>query len=491
MIPNGQKTVNRTILDLLAEDGIQATHASGDEYHSPCPQCGGRDRFSSFPSKPNADGRYMGGRFVCRQCHWHGDAARYLMDMKGMSFPDACSQLGLDHGTKAATPSPTWCPASPAATPSEKWTKRAYAFLHECQTALWGNQEAMGWLSDKRGLTAETVKSAGLGINSKDRYFDRADWGLPPASNTKTGKPKKVWLPAGLMIPCFETGGRVVRLRVRRNDPGEGQRYIVAAGSCMTPMVFWGGEQGTVVVVESELDALLLVQEARNLVGVVAMGSAQAKPDENLHQRLMAAKCILVALDTDEAGKMAAWGFWRQYPAFRRWPCIHGAKDPNEQRLNGIPIRGWIQAALLPEPDDHHNDDRFTDVYIYQGAPTPTAIDLADEMLKYIADQHRPCTEAEIVEAVGGNAVIARNILNRLAVDGDAEALPGGMFGIPPYPPRPADLPKGCPLRVGAPIPKGCRFEERLFHRMMAEGTLPLPGGRCPLRALCKLAGGG
>ncbi len=484
-----KSTARRTIFDLLAEDGIQAQHASGDEFHSPCPQCGGRDRFSSFPNKPNQDGRYMGGRFVCRQCHFHGDAATYLMERRGMNFPDACATLGLDPGTKPA-PITTWCPTKPVAAPATIWTERAHTFLSVCQTVLRANQGAMGWLLEQRGLTPETAESAGLGLNAKDMYFDRAEWGLPPATNPKTGKAKRVWLPAGLVIPCFDGDGRVIRLRIRRNSPGDGQRYIVATGSCMTPVIVWG-DQSTVVVVESELDALLIHQEAGDLVGVVAMGSAQAKPDENLHQRLMAAKCILVALDTDEAGKMAAWGFWRQYPAFRRWPCIHGAKDPNEQRLNGIPIRGWIQAALLPEPDDHHNDDHFTDVYIYQGAPTPAAIDLADLMLNYIADQQRPCTEAEIVEAVGGDAVMARNILNRLAVDGVAEALPGGMFGIPPYPPRPADLPKGCPLRVGAPIPKGCRFEARLFQRMIAEGTLPLPGGRCPLRALCKLAGGG
>jgi hypothetical protein len=151
--------------------------------------------------------------------------------------------------------------------------------------------------------------------------------------------------------------------------------------------------------------------------------------------------------------------------------------------------RRHFSEKKAPSAVDINTDDGppFTDAAIYQGIPTPTAIDRADEMLKYIADQQRPCTEAEIVEAVGGDGLMARNILNRLAVDGDAEALPGGMFGLPPYPPRPADLPKGCPLRVGAPIPKGCRFEARLFHRMMAEGTLPLPGGRCPLRTLCRV----
>jgi hypothetical protein len=338
----------------------------------------------------------------------------------------------------------------------------------------------MGWLLEKRGLTAETVESAGLGLNVKDCYFDRADWGLPPATNPKTGKAKKVWIPAGLVIPCFDGDGRVIRLRIRRNNPGDGQRYIVATGSCMTPVLAWG-DQPTVVVVESELDALLLAQDAGDLVGVVAMGSAQAKPDGSLHKRLMAAECVLVALDADEAGKKAAWGFWCQYPGFRRWPCIHGAKDPNEQRLNGIAPRDWIIAALTPEPATD-----FTDAF--QGGPGPAHIDIADDELAFMAEQPGPVPEGDIIEAVGGEPTLARNILHRLAVDGIAEALPGGLYQIPDYPPRPADLFSACPL-TGAPFPEtGCAFEGRMLRRLLKTGALPLPGGRCPLRRLCKVA---
>jgi hypothetical protein len=48
-------------------------------------------------------------------------------------------------------------------------------------------------------------------------------------------------------------------------------------------------------------------------------------------------------------------------------------------------------------------------------------------------------------------------------------------------------LPAGCPLD-GWPFPEtGCRFHPKLLARMMAEGTLPLPGGGCPLRRVCRL----
>jgi len=47
------------------------------------------------------------------------------------------------------------------------------------------------------------------------------------------------------------------------------------------------------------------------------------------------------------------------------------------------------------------------------------------------------------------------------------------------------DLPQGCPL-IGGPVPDGCRFEARLFSRMVQQGTLPVNGG-CPIRRGCNL----
>lgn len=123
---------------------------------------------------------------------------------------------------------------------------------------------------------------------------------------------------------------------------------------------------------------------------------------------------------------------------------------------------------------------------IYRGAPTPEAVDVADRILTHLADLGRPVAEAEILAALGGDALVVRNILHRLAVDGIAEALPGGLYQIPAYPPRAADLPAGCPLLAG-PVPAGCCFHPKLLARLLAEGALPLPSGRCPLRTACKV----
>lgn len=334
------------ILDLLQADGIQAKHASRDEWHSPCPECGGVDRFSTWPEKVNSNGFFGGGRFCCRGCGFNGDGVAYLQKRRGLSFRDAVKQLGLDAGPMPehrTTGGRTWQPEPPKAAPGAAWQAKARAFMEYCTGQLKRNTGAMAWLRAERGLNPETIRAAGLGWNPVDVYQSRSAWGLQEEISQKTGKPKKMWLPSGLVIP-WRDAGQVVRMRARRSEPGQGARYVVVSGSDMQAMTLWA-DQAAVAVVESELDALLVQQEAGELIGVVALGSAQAKPDSELHGRLMKAEKVLLCLDNDSAGIKAAWGHWRMYPGFRRWPVIRG-KDPCEQWRAGIPIRAWAKAGL-------------------------------------------------------------------------------------------------------------------------------------------------
>ena len=61
---------------------------NGGEYVSPCPDCGGDDRFHVWPNQGNY------GRFWCRQCRKSGDMIEFLRWQKGMSFKDACDAVG-------------------------------------------------------------------------------------------------------------------------------------------------------------------------------------------------------------------------------------------------------------------------------------------------------------------------------------------------------------------------------------------------------------
>ena len=75
-----------------------------------------------------------------------------------------------------------------------------------------------------------------------------------------------------------------------------------------------------IVIIESELDAILTQQFASDLCCCMALGGAGKKPDFATHNILHTASTLLFALDFDEAGKKA-FQFWKlTYPKLRAWP---------------------------------------------------------------------------------------------------------------------------------------------------------------------------
>jgi hypothetical protein len=77
--------------------------------------------------------------------------------------------------------------------------------------------------------------------------------------------------------------------------------YYLLRGSNTRAMVL-GTVTPVSVLVESELDGLLLNQEAGDLVNVISLGNAQTRPDQGAAEILNQSKLILVFLDADQAG---------------------------------------------------------------------------------------------------------------------------------------------------------------------------------------------
>lgn len=338
-----------TLLDLLSSDGFDLKRKaaiSGGEYAGPCPWCGGDDRFVVWPDHP----KYKGGRYWCRQCHKSGDIMQYLKELRGMDYRAACKFLGeqpkfRSHSIASLRQAKTPIFPREFISPDTVWQKKAAAFLEGCQSCLLSNEgEGVRAFLHGKGLNDETIKRSGIGWNPTSIFFDRQSWGLSQEVNDH-GRPRKLWIPEGLVIPCFENG-KVVRLRIRCSDQRDGRRYILVSGSSNQPMV-WNLIKMSIIIVESELDGLLLWQETGDLIGVVALGSAQAKPDNKTHEALIKAEKILIALDVDDAGAKAAWHFWLEtYGAkAKRWPCVRG-KDPSEAYQNGLNIHSWINVGI-------------------------------------------------------------------------------------------------------------------------------------------------
>lgn len=321
---------------------------SGGEWHGPCPFCGGRDRFSVWPEHTSGA---TGGRYSCRQCGKSGDGIQFLRDRDGLGYPEACKALQIEPrpltGNRTAPSAPAWEPRHRDMPPA-LWQKRAGSFVAECAARMAPGSEGMEYAAS-RGLTPETVALLRIGWNDRDQYEDREAWGLPQELKGN-GKPRRMWLPAGLVIPTRRKAG-LAALKVRRSawtPEDEFPKYVAVAGS-VPGLALGSGSGKPVVIVESELDAVLVHQEAGDIVRALALGTASGKPDTDAAAYLRSAARILVALDFDDAG-FKAFPWWRQnFEQSKAWPVPEG-KDVGDLIHTPGYVRAWLQAAFIEDP---------------------------------------------------------------------------------------------------------------------------------------------
>lgn len=331
------------IFDLIKDPGIYKKMGSkdGGEYHGPCPLCGGALRFHIWPFQGS------NGTYWCRDCGIKGDAIQYLRDVEGLNYRAACARLGeqpkqddiYSTSKPAAKPSTEIQPRS-CIEPQQLWREHAVKIVVQAHAALLEDANQMKWLSD-RGISKETAVKYRLGWLAKDEYRIRTAWGLPDEIKAD-GKAKKLWLPAGLVIPYF-LNCQLQRIRIRRPDGTP--RYYVTPGSSTAPMILSSGNKSAVAVVESELDALSIISAAGDVVAAISLGNSTARPDAEADRVLSAAAIILVALDNDDSGRNESkkWPSW--YRSAIRWPVPAG-KDPGDAAKAGINLRMWILSAL-------------------------------------------------------------------------------------------------------------------------------------------------
>jgi len=290
------------IVDLITRNGfsLKTVSSSSKEYAGPCPFCGGRDRFRVWPREGST-----GGRYWCRGCRRTGDTILFLRELKGLSFKEACEYLGVEK-TRYRIPLPSsikpiiksdaWTPKN-VTDPDKSWQAQAQRLITYSEKELDKNNAMKRWLAD-RGINAQTIIESHLGYNPKGISYQRSDWGLPEKLNPD-GKEINLWIPVGLIIPYIRDNS-IKRIRVRRTNSTN--RYYTVPGSSAEMMIL-RNNRDHIVIVESELDAMLIHQEAGDIVTTIALDSAQARPDGLSINILKQAKLILIALDTGQQRK--------------------------------------------------------------------------------------------------------------------------------------------------------------------------------------------
>jgi DNA polymerase-1 len=317
---------------ILKKHGYGAV-IDGVRSESGCPFCAeGKSRLVGFLDQE------LGGRYFCRKCGATGDAVDLLEQLEGTprsegiklvdDFALDCDELeGQSDGFN-----------------KEIWETKVAEIADIAAKLLRHSFQPLKYLKETRGLSDETIEQYNIGYVEKDFYIDGEVFG-------RQGEPpKKVFIPRGISIPTY-CNAKIVGLKVRR--PEADRRYHKLAGSNNVPLRC-GDSEKVIVIVESELCAILIEQETDGLCSVIAMGSCSCRPDEELDLVLKDSTLVLIALDGDEYGANNVQWWLDRYSNARRWmiPRKYG-KDPSEAFQNGLSLRDWVVAALPPllQPD--------------------------------------------------------------------------------------------------------------------------------------------
>jgi hypothetical protein len=348
--------------------GFRAGGKNGGEYHGKCPGNGpdciclekNNNRMRVWPLQGNT------GTFSCRKCGRGGDAIQWLDDFEGKGYLEACAYLGIEPKTqtKASVPgrSSRARPVAeqarkltihPFSSPSAVWIEHAEKFVAGCHEQLLANQEQLDYLA-ARGISREAVVACLLGWNQADTYRARESWGLPTELHGQSGKAKRLWLPAGLVIPVYRSGV-LQRVRVRRPESErakmcENLKYYRIPGSSITTMIL-GDSTRAFAVVEAELDAVAIFSAAADLVSAVSIETLEGNLDAEAYALLSGSLAILDALDADAPTTPAlqrALAKWSAtFERHLRWPVPMG-KDPGDAFKAGVDLRAWVLEGLPP-----------------------------------------------------------------------------------------------------------------------------------------------
>jgi len=315
---------------------------NGGEYKSKCPKCQeSTNRFCIWPNQGPS------GRYWCRVCETKGDGIQFCRDFLGLTFHQACQKVNITPQSKTLPPRAKKLIFEPrqASIVHPSWQQVAKRFIDYSHENLLKEPSVIDQLEQRR-LTIETMKRFRLGWNPTNLFDQRERWGLA-LEIKENGFPKRQWLPKGIVIPSFE-GSHPTKIKIRRSDwvsEDVFPKYVEVSGSTQSLSVY-GDASKPVIIVESELDAILIQQEAADLVCSVALGGVSKKPDTQLHEWLKQASLILLSLDFDDPGKKR-YSFWmKQYSNLRPWPAPYFKSPGDAIKKARVSLAQWIKSGL-------------------------------------------------------------------------------------------------------------------------------------------------
>jgi DNA primase len=259
-----------------------------------------------------------------------GDGIQYLQRHLGMTFQEAVATLSgssmINHAKNHwALPQP-WL--------TENWQRSSQKLIQAAMWHLWRphGKECFLYLVNQRGLYPQTILKHRLG------------W-----------LPQNGHMPAKLLIPSYNSQGQLIRIRFRIDKPQKDQeRYRIRKGSnsCAPfPISIRPGKP--IIIIESDLDAILIAQEAGVLTGILSLGTTGSKLTPAMIRFINKnIPLTMIGLDNDEAGKVLTTRLLKELSKAVNWPVpLKYGKDPGEA-WKTMDIRKWIEQGIKEHRDN-------------------------------------------------------------------------------------------------------------------------------------------
>ena len=329
------------LLELAQEIGLDpkrkaSTH--GGEYCSPCPKCGGDDRFILWPHKENSK---VEGSYWCRICGINGDTIQFCRDFLSLDYTSALERCGVE-GSPSHFPTKRFNIPEKDFRANNKWKAAMGDLVDMAKVSIEKSPDTIDILA-KRGIPKAAIAVYGIGFLSNNTTFDRKDLGLPNAQDGKA----TLWIPKGITIPTFDNG-KLIRLKVRRSDwkPNDTlPKYWEISGGLKGLNLIGDKSRETIIVVESELDAYAVHWSLQGKVLVIAVGSNTKHPDSLTHALVKNSSKLIILHDNDEAGEVMLNKWTGLYPK-AIGASVSIGKDIGEAFERGYDVKSWLESFV-------------------------------------------------------------------------------------------------------------------------------------------------
>jgi len=318
------------LVDLVASDLGDPVKASGKYTFFRCP----------FHADNDPSFAVTSDRFYCFGCRASGDAIGWLMQYRKLTFLQACENLSPSMVHNVGQVRPVNLTATTTARQnrqSDDFQAFWNAIIDECQSLLWSNagKGARDYLHG-RGLKDETLRSPFYRVGYSD--------------GRKVGD---IWVDRGIVLPCFTVDKDCkvayidyVKIRHGKDVTPKYRKLTGSRKGLFGADTIRGSD--IVIVTEGEFDAMLLNQEAGDLVGVCTMGSATDRFDWGRYGKYVGyMKWLLIAYDMDQAGDAGAEAWQAMSGRVKRIRIPDGkGKDITDAWKSGVNLSDWVIDVL-------------------------------------------------------------------------------------------------------------------------------------------------